>query len=77
MRMTITIRTDEELRLALERRAVAEGTTISVVAREILRNALTARPLAGRAGHLKGRLALHREATPPWRETLRQRNWRP
>jgi len=44
--------------------------------REILEEALVDRPLKARAGHLKGRLELPREASEPWRKRLRQRNWR-
>jgi plasmid stability protein len=76
MRMTITIRTDESLREALNKRATAQGKTLSEVAREILSDALESRPLRTRAGHLKGRLDLARTPTAPWRETLRNQNWR-
>ena len=77
MRMTITIRTDEALREALEQRASAQGKTLSEVAREILRGALADRALGGSTRHLKGRLDLQRTKSPAWRETLRQHNWRP
>ena len=76
MRMTITIRTDEALRAALERRAAAAGKTLSDVAREILSDALQERPVKTRAGGLRGRLDLRRTASEPWRETLRRHNWR-
>jgi plasmid stability protein len=76
MNMTITIRTDDTLRTALERRAAAEGKTLSVLAREILSAALAERPLKTRAGGLKGRLGLRRTAPAPWRENLRGHNWR-
>lgn len=77
MSTTITIRTDEELRAALEERARARGTTLSEVAREILRSAVEARPLEARTGHLRGKLNLRQRPEEPWRETLRERNWRP
>lgn len=77
MSTTITIRTDEALRRALGRRARAQGKTISEVAREILRNALEQSSLGPLTGHLRGRLSLPRNQTEPWRQTLRQRNWRP
>jgi predicted transcriptional regulator len=74
MRTTLTIRTDPALRERLERRAKAQGKTVSAVAREILEDALDERPLRLRIGHLKGRLKLDRER--PWGDALRQRNWR-
>jgi hypothetical protein len=43
--------------------------------REILEEAVTERPVAERAGHVKGRL----ELPPPsegWRRQIRERNWR-
>jgi plasmid stability protein len=77
MRMTITIRTDEALRDALERRAAAEGRSLSDVARDILRDGLVERPFGDRVGHLRGRLQLRRGAEEPWRSALRSHNWRP
>ena len=76
MSTTLTIRTDEDLRDALEERARAQGTTVSEVARTILRDALEARPLGERTGHLRGRLRLDREPTGAWRDRIRERNWR-
>jgi plasmid stability protein len=76
MSTTLTVRTDEALRDALEQRARAQGKTLSQLVREILTAALAERPVQARAGHLKGRLMLREEATEPWRETLRRRNWR-
>jgi len=76
MNTTITVRTDEALRQALEDRARAQGKTVSQLVREILANALAQRPVGARAGHLKGRLLLREQASEPWRETLRRRNWR-
>jgi plasmid stability protein len=75
--MTITIRTEETLRNALEQRAAAQGKTLSQVAREILQDALAERPMAARVGHLKGRLELQRRSVESWRENLRNHNWRP
>jgi len=77
MSTTITIRAGEPLREVLNRRAAATGKTVSELVREILESALAERPLRLRAGHLKGRLALPRKASEPWRRQLRQRNWRP
>lgn len=76
MSMTLSVRTDTPLRAALEKRAAAEGKTVSQVAREILEDALTERPLKTRAGHLKGRLELERRPAEQWRKRLRNRNWR-
>jgi hypothetical protein len=74
--MTITIRTDEELRDALERRAAEEGRSLSDVARDILRDGLAGRPLGSRVGHLKGRLRLRLGGDESWRKNLRSHNWR-
>jgi plasmid stability protein len=76
MRTTLTIRTGEALREALEKRATAQGKTVSEVAREILRSALEERPLAQRTGHLRGKLSLDRKEGEAWRRSVRQRNWR-
>ncbi|MGH7573170.1 MAG: hypothetical protein ACREMK_15210 [Gemmatimonadota bacterium] len=76
MRTTLTIRTDRNLREALEERARAQGKTLSEVAREILRSALEDRPLELRTGHLRGRLSLRQEQSEAWRKSLRERNWR-
>jgi plasmid stability protein len=76
MSTTLTIRTDEALREALEERASAQGKTVSELAREILRNALEERALGERTSHLKGGLRLGRKQTEAWRRSLRQRNWR-
>lgn len=77
MSTTLTIRTDSALRKALSQRARAQGKTISEVAREILRNALEEDALGSRTGRLRGRLRLSRNQAEPWRQALRQRNWRP
>jgi hypothetical protein len=76
MSTTLTIRTDRALREALEKRARAQGTTVSEVVREILRNALEERALGERTGQLKGQLKLDRKASGTWRAALRERNWR-
>ena len=76
MRTTLTIRTEPELRRALERRARAKGRTVPEVAREILRDALQDPPLGSRTGHLRGVLRLRRATTEAWRQALRGRNWR-
>jgi len=76
MSTTLTIRTDDSLRRALVERARAQGKTLSQLVREILEAALLERPLASRAGHLRGRLILREQASEPWRESLRRHNWR-
>jgi hypothetical protein len=76
MSTTLTIRTDATLREALERRARAQGKTISQVTREILREGLEERPLGLGTGHLRGRLALRQKESDAWRKALRERNWR-
>ena len=77
MRATLTIRTDEKLRTALQKRAAVQGKTVSEVAREILSEALEERPLSSRAGHLRGQLDLSLESSDPWQREIRERNWRP
>jgi plasmid stability protein len=73
---TLTIRTDQGLRDALEKRALAQDKTVSQVAREILTQALTERPLAERVGHLRGSLALDPEPDDAWRRQIASRNRR-
>lgn len=77
MSTTLTVRTDDELRGALARRAEAQGKTLSEVVREILEEALVERPREARIAHLRGSLRLPRPETEPWRSRLRERNWRP
>ncbi len=75
MSATLTVRTDEALRRALRRRARALGKTTSALVREILEEALSEQSIGARAGHLKGRLDLPPDEDP-WRQQLRERNWR-
>ena len=77
MRTTLTIRADESLLEALKARAAVQGKSVSEVARDILNEALAERPLSERIGHLRGQLDLQSGASDPWRERLRERNWRP
>ena len=79
MSTTLTIRTDDHLQEALRQRAEALNKSISDVVREILREALQERPVSARAGHLKGRLDGSSQTDytqDPWRDQLRERNWR-
>ena len=77
MSTTITIRTDDELREELEKRATALGKSLSEVVRDILQEAVGGRTFGERTAHLKGSVSLPRRPTEPWRRQLRQRNWRP
>ena len=77
MGTTLSVRTDEKLREALQARAALQGKTVSALAREILAEAVLERPLAARAGHLRGRLDLRKGSAGPWRKHLREDNWRP
>ena len=72
---TLTIRADEDLLEALKAQAAMQGKSVSEVAREILSAALVERPLSERIGHLRGQLDL-KSAPDPWRDRLRERNWR-
>jgi plasmid stability protein len=77
MRTTLTIRADEKLRAALRKRAAIQGKTVSELAREILSEALEERPMSARTGHLRGQLDLPSDTSDPWRQQIRERNWRP
>ena len=77
MGKTLTIRTDEQLREALEERAALQGKSVSELAREILSDAVSERPLGSRIGHLRGKLKLPADTSDPWRKQIRKRNWRP
>jgi plasmid stability protein len=77
MSKVLTIRTDDALREALEKRAEVHGKTISELARELLWQALEERPLEQRTAHLRGRLNLSSgTAMQPWRKQLKASNWR-
>lgn len=74
--MTLTIQADGKLLEALQRRAEVQGKSVSEVAQEILSKAVEEEPLADRTGHLRGQLSLGSQKTDPWRQRLRERNWR-
>ena len=76
MSTTLTVRTNEALRQALAKRAEESGKTLSELVREILEEAVVDRPLGERMGQLKGRLRLASTTGEPWRDRLRERNWR-
>jgi plasmid stability protein len=71
------IRIDDKLWQALQKRAAIPGKSVSQVAREILSEALEESPLAERTGHLRGQLKLSPDTADPWRQQIRERNWRP
>ena len=75
MSTTLTVRTDDRLRKALESRAETLGQTVSEFVREVLEEAVTERPLALKTGHLRGRLQLD-EPVDSWSRELAERNWR-
>ncbi|MGB0514325.1 MAG: FitA-like ribbon-helix-helix domain-containing protein [Wenzhouxiangellaceae bacterium] len=76
MSTTITIRTDEALRQALEQRAREQGKSISTVVREILTRSLAEQLTSDRSRHLRGSLNLESNPTEPWRRKLADHNWR-
>jgi len=75
MERTLTLRLGEEQDRALTRRAKAIGKTRSALVRDLIAQALTARPVGRRLEHLKGRVDLPR-AKSGWRRELKDRNWR-
>jgi plasmid stability protein len=77
MSTTLTIRTDDQLREALRKRAELQGKSVSELARELLLAALEERPLAQRTGHLRGRLDLRSATADPRRQRIKKHNWRP
>ena len=76
MNTTLTVRTDRRMREALEERARAQGLTVSELVRRFLEDAISERPLAQLAGHLKGRLERSGSGADVWHNHLRERNWR-
>ena len=74
--MILTIQADEDLHAALQERAELQGKTVSDVAREILSEAVAERPRGERVGHLRGRLEPHSPPSDPWRNQIKERNWR-
>ena len=75
MDKTITIRLDQQQDEALTRLAKTLGKTRSAVVREVLDQALSARTIAERAGHLKGSVELPKPKDA-WSKHLRKQNWR-
>jgi hypothetical protein len=76
MGRTLSLRTDEELRMALMERARAEGVTLSELIRRILRDAVETKPLKSRIGHLKGCIEPSGAELDDWQRRIRERNWR-
>ncbi len=76
MGKTLTIRVDSEQEQRLARAAKLTGKTVSEIVRELLDEALVERPVAARAGHLKGRLTLPGKPRHAWARQIKERNWR-
>lgn len=76
MESTITVRLDEKRRKAVADAARREGKSVSDVVRDALDRSLADRPMAERAGHIKGGLRLARSRRSAWRDAIRERNWR-
>jgi len=72
---TLTIRLGKGQDEALTGRARALGKTRSELVRDLIDQAITDKPIDGRAGYLKGRVELPR-ARAGWRRALKERNWR-
>lgn len=71
----LTLRVDERLREALDRRAEELGVSVSRLVRDILERELVSRPLGDKIGALRGALDSS-GSTPDWRRRIRERNWR-
>jgi plasmid stability protein len=76
METTITVRAGEALREELEKRAAAQGKSLSALVRDILTDAVATMSVGERTAPLKGSLRLPRRPSEPWRRQLRERNWR-
>jgi antitoxin component of RelBE/YafQ-DinJ toxin-antitoxin module len=75
MEKSLTIRIDAEQQKELGQAARMLGKSVSELVREILQQALAARSLSAKAGHLKGRLSL-KPSRDAWARKLKERNWR-
>lgn len=75
MERTLTIRLDKGQDEALTGRARALGKTRSELVRDLIDQAISDKPIGGRAGHVKGRVELPRTSAG-WRRALKERNWR-
>ena len=76
MSKTLSVRLREDQREQLRRKAKRLGKTDSQLVREILERQLEEKPLAGRAGHLAGRLSLKGSPEDAWRKEIKAHNWR-
>ena len=74
----LTVRVETELWDAAARRAGTLGTSVSEVVREALREAVDARPLGERIGHLRGsvRTDSTNRSQDGWQSETRAHNWR-
>lgn len=73
---SMTFRLGSVTRGKLRARALRLARTESDLLREIIERELEEKPLAARAGHLKGSLSLTRQGGNSWRRAIRKRNWR-
>ena len=76
MDSTLTIRLGKQQRETLSKRARALQKTESEVAREILKDGLEQSYSWDDIKHLAGCLKLPKESSDPWRQAIRERNWR-
>lgn len=75
MERTLTIRLGKVQDVALAQRARSLGRTRSELVRDLIDQAVTARPLGRHLRHLKGRVELPRVKSG-WRSELKDHNWR-
>jgi len=76
MATTITLRAEEALREELEKRAAAQGKSLSAFVRDILTEAVATTSVGERTAALKGSLRLPSRSRDAWRRQIRERNWR-
>ncbi|NBV20505.1 MAG: hypothetical protein EBS05_00695 [Proteobacteria bacterium] len=77
MDATLTLRLDGALRRKLRARAVALKVSEAEVVRQALNREVNPEPFGKRIANLRGVLRLPRTCDDPWREKIRERNWRP
>jgi len=73
---TMTFRLNAATRQKLRQKASRLARTESDLLREMIERELEEKPLASRAGHLKGSLSLPASSRDQWRPLIRKRNWR-
>lgn len=77
MDATLTLRLDGGLRRKLRARAAALKVSEAEVVRQALDREVNTEPLGKRIANLRGVLRLPRTSSDPWRQKIRERNWRP